>query len=450
MVAAIVGSLAFVGFAVLLAGSSSTSRAAADARSLHWVNATTAALSGTRASLSQAILFDLGADAGFTTDEAAARARDEADVSLSRAREWVAGAIGAGVDDPELIASLTGFLRGAEDVLGTLGTAGPEAADAAFAEQVEGPWASLEIELIARQQALAEAISDAEGFSGFVSALFRVLLLLVVPVGAILVYRILARREQRETRVRFEAELAAEQELGRQRTHFLAGVSHELRTPLTSVVGYSHLLLQGGLDRATAIELVQGIRGEADELSRMVEDLLVASRPEGVEVPLRIEDCDIGAEVQALTASSGRLGRTVNVRMEPATVRADAGRVRQIVRNLLSNADKHGGPTVWVTGAERTGEYVLMVADDGDGVGPERVGGLFEPYTNRGAAAVVSGSIGLGLSVARQLAKAMGGDLEYRRTGDWTQFLLRLPLGSGTGSAPGAGLPAGAWAGPES
>ena len=115
------------------------------------------------------------------------------------------------------------------------------------------------------------------------------------------------------------------------------------------------------------------------------------------------------------------------MRVEPAVITTDPTRVRQIVRNLVSNAIKHGGPTVWITGALRGRDYLLVVADDGEGIGPEASRDLFEPFAHSGEEAVLSGSVGLGLAVARQLARRLEGDLVYQRTDGWTQFLLHLP-----------------------
>ena len=430
MVVSVVAALMFLGFAILLTGYTTTSRATANARTLHWVNATNGSVSAVRASLSQAVLFAHAAENGFADSAAADRAYSEAAVSLGRAEEWVDSMAESGSDSHDLEASLAEFLQGGRVVLAALDNGDVEGADRLFAERVESIWGPLETDLVARQQVLADDIGKSEGFSGFVSALSKIALMVLVPVGAILIYRLQARREQRNTRARLEAELAAEQELGRMKSQFIAGVSHELRTPLTTVIGFSHLLMEGGLDQPTSRELVHGISGEAEELSRMVEDLLVAARSDGSEVPVHLEDCRVAESVEAVVAPQRRLGRTVHMRVESGIAHADPIRVRQILRNLLSNAFKHGGPTVWVTGAARGDEYLLVVADDGRGVGPEVSGRLFQPFAHTGETAVVSGSVGLGLSVARQLARQMGGDIAYERSEGWTQFILRLPLGT--------------------
>ncbi|MBU1494348.1 MAG: HAMP domain-containing histidine kinase [Actinobacteria bacterium] len=430
LVVSVVVALLFLGFVILLTGSTTISRATENARTLHWVNATNGSVSAVRASLSQAVLFAHAADHGFSDVEAADAAFSEATVSLGRAEQWVGAMADSGVENAGLQQRLTEFLAGSRMVLTALDEGGPETADQLFAEHVESEWLPLEAELIGRQQALADEIGKAEGLSGIVSALSKIALMVLVPVAAIFIYRWQARREQRDTRMQLEADLAAEQDLGRMKSQFIAGVSHELRTPLTSVVGFSHLLMKGGIDSKTARELVHGINGEAEELSRMVEDLLVASRPDGTEVPVHLEDCSVPELVEAVVGPQRRLGRTIHIRVEPGEMHGDPVRIRQIARNLVSNAFRHGGPTVWVTGGVRGADYLLVVADDGRGVGPGVTGRLFEPFVHTGETAVVSGSIGLGLSVARQLARQLGGDLTYQRTDGWTQFLLRLPAGS--------------------
>jgi len=138
----------------------------------------------------------------------------------------------------------------------------------------------------------------------------------------------------------------------------------------------------------------------------------------------------VAEEIESVVGPQRRLGRTVHVRVEPGVVHGDSVRIRQVMRNLLSNAFNHGGQTVWVTGATRGTEYLLVVADDGPGVGPETSGRLFKPFAHAGDVAVVSGSVGLGLSVARQLVRQLDGDLSYERNEGWTQFILRLPVGN--------------------
>jgi signal transduction histidine kinase len=103
-------------------------------------------------------------------------------------------------------------------------------------------------------------------------------------------------------------------------------------------------------------------------------------------------------------------------------------RVRQIVRNLLTNAVRHGGPNVVVRLDVEGGAALLTLSDDGRGVPSDRADLIFEPYVGSNREGTMPASVGLGLSVARQLTRLMDGDLRYERRDGWTIFTLSLPL----------------------
>ena len=107
---------------------------------------------------------------------------------------------------------------------------------------------------------------------------------------------------------------------------------------------------------------------------------------------------------------------------------ADPIRVKQIVRNLLVNASRYGGESVRVSVLEKRDVAVVEVADDGSGISSEAAIRIFEPYERADRTASAAGSIGLGLTVSRTLARLMDGDLEYQRRDGWSIFVLSLPL----------------------
>jgi len=116
----------------------------------------------------------------------------------------------------------------------------------------------------------------------------------------------------------------------------------------------------------------------------------------------------------------------------------DPARVRQIVRNLISNADGHGGPTIGVS-VSAVGETArLTVWDDGPGVPPDEVETIFDPYHRVDPDGSVPGGVGLGLSISRQLARLMGGDLRHRRRSGRTVFELTLPIATSGEPTPPA------------
>jgi signal transduction histidine kinase len=101
-----------------------------------------------------------------------------------------------------------------------------------------------------------------------------------------------------------------------------------------------------------------------------------------------------------------------------------------VIRNLLRNADRHGGERRILRTFVIDGMVAVQMRDDGPGVSPEVLKRLFEPFSHGSK----SGSLGLGLAVSRKLAQAMGGDLSYRREGGTTVFELRLRSGRLTGA----------------
>jgi signal transduction histidine kinase len=133
-------------------------------------------------------------------------------------------------------------------------------------------------------------------------------------------------------------------------------------------------------------------------------------------------------ELDAVIAPFRRRGIVVGGAYAQATVVGDQLRIRQILRNLLSNAVQHGGTTIRVYGAAAGSNYVLSVEDDGPGV-PENVAPrLFARFVHQGDAPLTTGSVGLGLAVAHLLAEAMNGTLDYERIPDRSSFVLSLPL----------------------
>lgn len=219
-------------------------------------------------------------------------------------------------------------------------------------------------------------------------------------------------------------------QLVRSKDEFVATVSHELRTPLTAVVGFAHEL-RDEFDRLSKeeVEAFVGLIGDqAMEVSDLVEDLLVASRIELDEVTVVRDAIDLWAQVDAVLAAR-RLGTQVVTERDDteAKVFGDPVRVRQIFRNLLTNADRHGGDHITVRVVRRAETLSLYVIDDGDGVPETERAKIFEPYYRAHEVEGVTESVGLGLTVSRQLAHLMEGELTYTYHQGHSFFELRLP-----------------------
>jgi len=216
---------------------------------------------------------------------------------------------------------------------------------------------------------------------------------------------------------------AAMAEVVRAKDEFVANVSHELRTPLTAVIGLTSELANDVAFRdSEAAELLQLVASQAAEMANIVDDLLVAARAEVGTVTIERQPVDLTVELQA-TLEGLAMSVETAVAMTPP-VYADPRRVRQILRNMLTNAQRYGGPNCRVVMGTLRDSVWLEVRDDGTGIPDEEAAHIFEPYVTSGG----KESVGLGLAVARQLARLMGGDLAHERSAAETVFRLRLPM----------------------
>ena len=291
-----------------------------------------------------------------------------------------------------------------------------------------------------RDGRVTEVLVAAESV-GRVADAVRFIVVFVIPVGAMLAFRRGARR--RREREKLEAELARQTDINKSKDEFVANLSHELRTPLTGIYGFSLALAEGGFDdRETAEELTGIIVNEAAELSRMVDDLIAAGRLASGALAYDITTVDLVSEIEHVVGTFRRAGTEVRVQAEVAWAMADRLRLRQVLRNLVSNASKHGGGNVEVATLAVDSHVALFVIDDGPGVSPEIEGRLFSRYVHEGEVPIQEGSVGLGLAIARSFAEGMGGSLHYHRTDDLTCFEVRLPAAPSEPVLEGAAAPA--------
>lgn len=211
---------------------------------------------------------------------------------------------------------------------------------------------------------------------------------------------------------------------------FLAGVSHEVRSPLTAMIGFLDLVNESGdaLTGAERAEMLDTVSRQADDVLNLIEDLLASARVEAGTLKVVSVRTDLAAQVRQVVEAVEPITRVeMSVRGDGVLADADPARIRQIVRNLLSNADRYGGSSVEVVVAGRDGTATIEVRDDGGGVPEADRGRIFEAYGQARSGRKVDGSVGLGLAVSRQLARLMGGDLTYHFRDGWSVFMLTLP-----------------------
>ena len=210
---------------------------------------------------------------------------------------------------------------------------------------------------------------------------------------------------------------------------FVASVSHELRTPLTVVSGLSHELSQRwmSLSDEEMEEFTSMLVGQSQDMADLIEDLLVAARANIGSVSVQMIPVDVAAEVSGVLAGfESHTSRVIEADVPDATIDADPIRLRQILRNLVSNAIRYGGDEIEVVGDVIAGVCVIEVRDNGDPIAEEDRERIFEPYERAHEAAGRPGSVGLGLSVSRTLAELMRGSLTYYHDGA-SVFRLELP-----------------------
>ncbi|HSO50511.1 MAG TPA: HAMP domain-containing sensor histidine kinase, partial [Acidimicrobiia bacterium] len=231
------------------------------------------------------------------------------------------------------------------------------------------------------------------------------------------------------------------EELAEAKDRFIATVSHELRTPLAAVVGFAGELAEGveSYTSEEITEMVQLIASQSVEMAQLVDDLLTAERAASGNLTVKPTTVDLLDESRSIVESM-RTDVTVTVDGDPTPAWADILRTRQILRNLLTNAARYGGSQVKISVSSLGDTAVIVVSDDGPGINVVDSERIFDPYYRAQTEEARPDSVGLGLAVARQLARIMGGDLVYRRRAGWTRFELTLPTTSG--DAPVLAFPA--------
>ena len=217
-----------------------------------------------------------------------------------------------------------------------------------------------------------------------------------------------------------------------QRSQLLGSVSHELRNQLTGVMGMIDLALDDEAAPAPAElrDLISLARREAADAADLIEDLLTASRMESNVLDVMFEPVDLDLEVAKVVdhyPSEGMSIQHIGPRSGVVAL-ADQVRLRQVLRNLLSNAVRYGGHSISISVHPEGSIVHIKVLDDGPGVPAGEEETIFLPYRRAANALRHRSSVGLGLWISRRLAKAMGGDLTYGRVNTQTVFQLTLPV----------------------
>ena len=235
-------------------------------------------------------------------------------------------------------------------------------------------------------------------------------------------------------------DVSREAEVERLKNEFISTVSHELRTPMTSIKGYTDLLflgMAGGLSDAQR-SFLQIIKTNADRLTALVNDILDISRIETGRLRLTIEALDLGKLISQAVTSFREQYRAKGLTLEWQVpkdlpeVRGDAGRVSQVLVNLIANAWQYtpAGGRVTVSAHADDGSVQVDVTDTGIGIAPENLNRVFDRFfrANHSLVQEVEGT-GLGLSIVKMFVEMLGGQVwATSEPGAGSTFSFTLPL----------------------
>ena len=229
------------------------------------------------------------------------------------------------------------------------------------------------------------------------------------------------------------------EEANRAKDDFLATLSHELRTPMTAILGWSTLIETTELDKETLDTAIEAIRRSSQAQAQLIDDLLDVSRIAAGKVRLDLKRVDLGPVVEAAIGAARPTAESKRIRLEsvipasPTMIHGDAGRLQQIIWNLLSNAlkfeNEDGRVIVRLSRSEE--DAFIEVQDFGLGIDPEFVPHMFKKFRQADASSTrAKGGLGLGLSIVKHLTDLHQGTIEVRSEGNGkgSTFLISIPL----------------------
>lgn len=227
------------------------------------------------------------------------------------------------------------------------------------------------------------------------------------------------------------------EEMDRMKSEFLSNAGHELKTPLTCILSYAEFLRDHPSAVSKREEFASNILSQGHKLHQLIEELLDLASLSSASLGLRVSDVDLLSllemEAERYREEAGEKGLAIAVKVAPdlGVARIDEDKTGKIVRSLLANAVKFtpSGGSVTVECERSADEVLIRVRDTGIGIAPENLEIIFERFRQvDGSMTRAYGGLGVGLSLAKELAELQGGRISVESAiGAGSEFTLHLP-----------------------
>lgn len=246
-------------------------------------------------------------------------------------------------------------------------------------------------------------------------------------------------RRVEESTTELKKALAVAEEAGRARSEFIANVSHELRTPMNSIIGFADVLMEAAFGKLNEDqkEYLEQIRSSADHLLGMINDIIEISRYESGRISVLAEDLyltDVLRSIEKMVAQyvkEKKLAFSIDIDagLQNHMVRTDAALLKRILMIMIMNAVKfvpHGG-ICRILAEDKDDGFIISVEDDGNAIPEGKEETIFQEFGQSSTGERWS-QTGIGLSLARKLARLLGGDLIASGTGEEKGSIIKLKL----------------------
>ena len=217
---------------------------------------------------------------------------------------------------------------------------------------------------------------------------------------------------------------------------FTGSVSHEFKTPLSSIVGFSEILLEGGLSEEERQEYTGLVHEEALRLSRLAENLLRLSRLDAQAIVMRHEDIVVDEQIRQCVILLAERWEAKDISfsldLSALPIESDPDMTKQVWLNLIDNAVKYSeaGSTIHITGELIASSICVRIRDEGIGIPADKQAHIFERFYQCDESHQEKGH-GLGLSIVKRILELLGGQIDCRsQLGKGTEMVVALPLDS--------------------